>query len=319
MLIDEVTIEVKGGKGGDGKAHFDMTKSKEGADGGNGGNGGSVFVVGVSDLAALNRYRHQKKFKAGNGVNGGVQKMDGKYGEDIELLVPIGTIINNLDTGTKEEILKVGEKIKIASGGKGGRGNVEFKSSRNTSPYEFEQGKEGEEFKIFFELQLIAQIGFVGLPNVGKSSMLNELTAASARVANYKFTTLEPNLGVLDDLIIADIPGLIEGASEGKGLGFKFLRHIQRTRSIVHFISCESEDPKADYETVKKELESYDPELAKKEDYIFLTKHDLLTEDKLKEKIDELKKISENVLAISIHDEKSIQEVRKILKTLGER
>ena len=316
MLIDEVKIEVKGGKGGNGKVHFDTGKLSHGPDGGDGGNGGSVFVVGVSDLGALSHFRFQKNFNAQNGQDGMTQKKHGKNGEDLVFKVPVGTIVHNLTNGEKCEVLEVGQKIEVASGGQGGRGNFEFRSSTNTTPKEAEDGKEGDEFEIFLELQLIADVGFVGLPNVGKSSMLNELTAASVKVANYKFTTLEPNLGVLDDLIIADIPGLIEGASRGKGLGHKFLRHIERTKILVHFLSAESDDPKKDYDTVRKELENYDPELCKKEKYIFLSKHDTLKKEELDEKINEIKKISSNILAVSIYDPDSIEKVRILLHEL---
>ncbi len=319
MLVDEVTIEIKGGRGGDGRAHFDGSKSKEGIDGGNGGDGGSVFAVGVSDLGALNQFRFKKSFQAEKGQNGMTKKMHGRNGEDIILKLPIGTIVANLDTKEKQEILKVGETIKMASGGIGGRGNFEFKSSRNTSPKEFEEGKEGEYFKIFLELQLIAQIGFVGFPNAGKSSMLNELTEASAKVANYKFTTLEPNLGVLDGIILADIPGLILGASSGKGLGIKFLKHIKRTRTLVHFISSESEDLVEDYNIIKNELKDYDTELAGREEYIFLTKHDIFTPKEIEEKLKILKKISPNVMPVSIYDPESIEKVRALFHKLSKK
>ncbi len=316
MFIDEVKIEVKGGKGGNGKVHFDTSKFGQGPDGGDGGDGGSVFVLGVSDLGALNNFRFKKKFQAENGRFGMPQKKHGKNGEDVLLRVPIGTIIHNLTTGTKEEILKVGQKLKIASGGVGGRGNFEFRSSTNTTPRQAEEGKDGDDFEILLELQLIASIGFIGLPNVGKSSMLNELTAASVKVANYKFTTLEPNLGVLDDLIIADIPGLIEGASKGKGLGHKFLRHIKRTKILIHFLSAESDNLKKDYQTIRAELENYDPGLNKKEKYIFLSKYDLLKKEELNKKIAQLKEISKNILAVSIYDPNSIEMVRVLLHKL---
>ena len=319
MLVDEVTIKVKGGRGGSGRAHFDGSLSKEGADGGNGGNGGNVFAVGVSDLGALNKFRFKKKFHAENGGNGGTKKMHGKNGEDVILQVPIGTIVKNLETSESKEILKVGDTIKIASGGDGGRGNVEFKSSTNTSPQQFEEGRHGDDFGIFLELRLVAQVGFVGFPNAGKSSMLNELTAASAKVANYKFTTLEPNLGVLDSLILADIPGLIEGASSGKGLGMKFLKHIKRTKILIHFISSESEDLIGDYTVIENELASYDSELAKKEAYIFLTKHDLFSEKEVKEKLDTLKKVSKHILAVSIHDPESVDKVKTLIHKLTEK
>jgi GTP-binding protein len=316
MFIDEVKIEVKGGKGGNGKVHFDTSKFGQGPDGGDGGDGGGVFVVGVSNLGALSQFRFKKEFHAEDGQYGMVQKKHGRNGEDVFLRVPVGTIVHNLTTGLQEEVLQVDQKIEIASGGIGGRGNFEFRSSTNTTPKEAEEGKEGDDFEILLELQLIAAVGFIGLPNVGKSSMLNELTAASAKVANYKFTTLEPNLGVLDELIIADIPGLIEGASEGRGLGHKFLRHIKRTKILIHFLSAESDDLKRDYETVKKELENYDPELKKKEKYIFLSKYDVLKKEELDEKLKELKKISKNILPVSIYDPDSIENVRMLLHKL---
>lgn len=319
MLVDEVQIEIKGGKGGDGKVHFDTSKMSQGPDGGNGGKGGNVFVVGISDLSALNKFRFKKKFFAQNGENGMTKKKSGRNGDDLYLNVPVGTVIKNLDTQKEHEIIRVGEQIKVASGGKGGRGNYEFRSSVNISPKKAENGREGEYFNIFLELQLIAQVGFIGFPNAGKSSMLNELTEASVKIGNYKFTTLEPNLGVLDDLILADIPGLIEGASSGKGLGFKFLRHIKRTKVLIHFISSESEDLIGDYQVIKNELASYDPDLLEKEEYVFLTKHDLFSKKGIQEKIKILKKVSKNILPVSIHDPESIEQVRILLKKLSEK
>ena len=231
--------------------------------------------------------------------------------------MPVGTIIHNLDIQKDYEIIKVGEQIRAASGGKGGRGNYEFRSSVNISPKKAESGREGEYFNIFLELQLIAQVGFIGFPNAGKSSMLNELTQASAKVGNYKFTTLEPNLGVLDELILADIPGLIEGASQGKGLGTKFLRHIKRTKVLIHFISSESDDLASDYQVIRNELASYSPDLLEKEEYIFLTKHDLFSPSEIKEKIKILKKSAKNILPVSIHDPDSIEKVRTLLHKLA--
>ena len=318
MFIDEVKIKTKGGKGGNGKVHFDTSKFGQGPDGGDGGDGGSVFVIGVSNLGALSQFRFKKEFQAEDGQNGMPQKKHGRNGKNIFLKVPVGTVIHNLTTGLQDEILEIDQKIKVASGGVGGRGNFEFRSSTNTTPKEAEEGKEGDDFEILLELQLIADVGFIGLPNVGKSSMLNELTAASAKVANYRFTTLEPNLGVLDELIIADIPGLIEGASEGKGLGHKFLRHIKRTKILIHFLSAESEDLKRDYEVVIKELENYDLKLKKKEKYIFLSKYDLFKKEELDEKIKELKKLSKNILAVSIYDLNSVKKVRELLHKLVE-
>src|SRR3989344_417030 len=225
MLIDNVTIRVKAGDGGRGAVGFNKTKGSLGPVGGNGGNGGSIFFEGVSDLASLSQFRNKKEAVAANGGNGRGGFVDGPDGEDLVLKIPIGTVITNLETGEIKEIIKIGERIQAAKGGHGGKGNYKFRSSLNTSPTQFQSGKPGEEFKIKIDLKLIADVGLIGLPNAGKSSLLNELTEAKSKVANYPFTALEPNLGVYFELILADIPGLIEGASEGKGLGIKFLQH----------------------------------------------------------------------------------------------
>jgi GTP-binding protein len=236
MLIDDVEIKISAGDGGKGAVAFNKNLMNLGPVGGRGGNGGSVYFEGVSDLSALNQFRFKKDLRAEKGEDGRGQFRDGAAGKDLVLKVPVGTVIHNLDRKTDFEIIKIGEKVLGALGGHGGKGNFLFRSARNTSPTEFQYGLPGENFKIRLELKLIADVGFVGLPNVGKTSLLNKLTRASGKVANYPFTTLEPNLGVYYDLILADIPGLIEGASSGKGLGIKFLRHIERTRVIFHFI-----------------------------------------------------------------------------------
>jgi GTP-binding protein len=209
--------------------------------------------------------------------------------------------------------------VLLARGGGGGRGNFHFRSARNTSPRQFEKGTHGEKFDLKLELKLIADIGFVGLPNAGKSSLLNELTNAKSRVANYPFTTLEPSLGVYYELILADIPGLIEGSSAGRGLGIKFLRHIERTGILFHFISAESQHPKADYETIHKELAIYSAALGQKPEYLFLTKSDLLSPAELKEKLAILKRIDSKVIAISIYDDASIEKVKNILNRIKDK
>lgn len=265
MLIDDVIIEVSSGKGGNGLATFDKTKMTLGPTGGDGGNGGNVYLEGISNIGALSQFRGKKKFWAEDGQEGGPQKKEGRNGKDLTLKVPVGTVIHILTTGEKKEITKIDEKLLICKGGKGGRGNHSFKSSSNTTPKEFEEGKKGRELELRLELKLIADVGFVGLPNIGKSSLLNELTNAKSRVANYAFTTLEPSLGAFYELILADIPGLIEGASFGKGLGIKFLRHIERTRIFFHFISAQSENPIKDYKTIRKEKENIVSDNGKKE------------------------------------------------------
>ncbi len=316
MLIDDITIKVSGGNGGRGAVAFDKNKGSFGPAGARGGNGGNVFFEGVSDLSALNRFRNEKEFFAQNGENGKGQYSDGKTGPDIILKVPVGTVIHNLTNGAETEIVKIGEKILAAKGGHGGKGNFHFRSPVNTSPTQFKEGTPGEEFNLRLELKMIADVGFIGLPNVGKSSLLNEITKAKSKVANYPFTTLEPNLGVYYELILADIPGLIEGASSGKGLGIKFLRHVERTKTLFHFISAESETPMKDYRIVRKELKKYNVALTKKPEYIFLTKSDTVNPKDLKKKISILKKTLTRVLPISVYDWDSLEKVKDILNRI---
>lgn len=319
MIVDEIKIKVSGGKGGDGCVVFDRSKFSQGPSGGNGGNGGNVYFEAVSNLAALNKLRYKKEFLAENGENGKSKLLDGAKGKDIVIKVPIGTVVHNLDNHKNIEITKVGEKVIIAKGGRGGRGNWHFRSSTNTTPMEFEKGINGEQLNLFLELRMIADVGLIGLPSAGKSSFLNALTKAEAKVAAYPFTTLEPNLGDYYGLIIADIPGLIEGASTGKGLGTKFLRHIKRTRVLIHCISSESEDLIKDYKIIKEELEKYEKSLTLKKEYVFLTKTDLISEDEKKKKIKELEKISSDVIAVSIYDKDGLEKIRKLLNKIKEK
>jgi GTP-binding protein len=238
--------------------------------------------------------------------------------------VPVGTICHNLSKptsaqgyGVAKEITKIGQQELIAKGGRGGRGNYLFRSATNTSPRQFEQGKPGESFEIRLELKMIADVGFIGLPNVGKSSLLNELTNAKSKVANYPFTTLEPNLGVYFDLILADIPGLIEGASAGKGLGTKFLRHIERTKILFHFISADSKNPLLDYETVRKELETFNLLLLEKPEYIFISKSDLVPQSVIDQIKNDFEKINKKAFAVSIINLQSLDAVKKLLNGLA--
>lgn len=313
MLIDDVTIKVRAGNGGKGMVTFNKLPCALGPTGGSGGNGGNVYFVGVSELDALKQFRFKKEIEAANGENGKGQCLDGANAEDLYLKVPVGTVIHNLTRHDDLEVVKTGEAVLVAKGGKGGKGNYLFRSSTNTTPMQAQSGLPGEEFELRLELKMIADVGFVGLPNVGKSSLLKELTNANPKVANYPFTTLEPNLGVYYDLILADIPGLIEGAHEGKGLGIKFLRHVERTKIIFHFISAESEDYKADYKTIEKELEDYNPAMLKKQEYIFITKSDLVAPEVLKERLAKFRKKS---VPISIYDYDSIEKVKKILNEI---
>lgn len=322
MLIDNITIKVKAGDGGDGAVAFNGNLMSLGPVGGDGGKGGDIYCEGVSDLSALIQFRNKKEVKTENGGNGRGQFIDGTDGEDLVLKIPVGTVITNVETGLPaqagevREIVKIGESILVARGGKGGKGNFKFRSAINTSPKEFQKGVAGEAATLRLELKLIADVGLVGLPNAGKSSLLNELTNAKSKVANYPFTTLEPNLGVYYELILADIPGLIEGASAGRGLGIKFLQHIERTKILFHLISAESENPTVDYAIVRKELSDYSEKLALKSEYIFLTKSDMVSESDLDDKISALKKMGKAVIPISIHDETSLDKVKEILNDI---
>lgn len=316
MLIDDITIKISAGKGGDGVVGFDKNKFALGPTGARGGNGGNVYFIATDDIGALRAYRHQKKFVAENGKIAGYNLRDGRKGRDLELRAPIGTVIENLTTGKKVELKKMDEKILILKGGLGGRGNWFFRSPGNTTPQEFETGKPGEFGNFHLELKLIADIGLIGFPNVGKSTFLNIVTAAKSKVANYPFTTLEPYLGSYYGLIIADIPGIIKGASEGKGLGAKFLRHIERTKNLFHFVSAESTDPVADYRAIRQELKKHNPELIQKSEYVFLSKADTINPRETKKKLTLLKKENPNTLPLSSIDDKNIEQVKKILNEI---
>ena len=327
MLIDEVTIKVEAGNGGRGAVSFNKNLLALGPAGGSGGNGGSIYFEGVSDLNALGQFRYRKDIKAKDGGNGQAQFRDGADGGDLVLKVPVGTIIRWVEAGDakqkisleqkrEREVLRIGERVLVVKGGHGGKGNFLFRSPGNTSPRQFQEGLPGQRFTMKLELKLIADVGLIGLPNAGKSSLLNELTKAKSRVANYPFTTLEPNLGVYYELILADIPGLIEGASAGKGLGVKFLRHIERTKILFHLISAESENPAKDYKTIKNELKAYNKEMIKKTEYVFLSKSDMVPAKELKKKMTALKKVSKHVFPISVHDWDSLEKVKTILNTI---
>ena len=316
MIIDDVTIIVAGGKGGNGVVRFNKTKMSLGPTGGSGGDGGDVYMKGVSNLDALKQFRFRKDNIAKNGQDGKFQLNDGKAAEDLILLVPVGTIIHNLDNGRDIEIVKIGQTELIAKGGKGGRGNFLFRSATNTTPKEFGKGASGQSFNMRLELKMIADVGLIGLPNAGKSSLLNELTNAKSKVANYAFTTLEPNLGVYYELILADIPGLIEGASLGKGLGIKFLKHTERTKVLFHLVAADSQNPVADYNTVRKELEQYNPALLEKPEYIFLSKSDAVTQDVIEKIKAEFQKLKKDCTEISIINPETLNEVKKILNLI---
>lgn len=312
MLIDEVRISIKAGDGGDGRVHFysDRFRPKGGPDGGDGGDGASVYFKAVSDISRLSQFKRTTKILAPNGSPGGKNQCTGKNGQDLTIDLPVGTIIN-YDNGTSVELVAVGQTVLITKGGKGGKGNYALRSATNQTPMEARSGQKTEAKNLFLQLKLIAQVGLIGLPNAGKTSLLNELTSANAKVANYPFTTLEPNLGVLKSgAIIADIPGLIEGASVGRGLGIKFLKHIERTNLLVHCISCESQNLLSDYQTVRHELENYSSKLAAKKEIIILTKSDLIDDLAI------LAKLQKNLkakLTTSIANDFSLKELSDLI------
>lgn len=318
MLIDDITIRIRAGHGGRGAVAFDKNKMAIGPTGAAGGKGGSIYLEGVSDIGALRHFRFTKEVAAANGEDGRSQFRDGHDGEDLVIKVPVGTTAHNLLSGVDYDILKIGERVRIARGGNGGKGNFHFRSPINTSPKEFQHGLSGDEFDMRFELKLIADVGLIGYPNAGKSSLLNMLTAAKAKVGNYRFTTLEPNLGAYYDLVLADLPGLIEGASEGKGLGMKFLRHIERTRVLFHLVSAESDNPVRDYLAIREELGKFNKELLYKPEYVFLSKSDMADEAALKKHLSALKKASVTAQPLSVIDDNLLDSLKKVLNKIAE-
>jgi len=313
MFIDEADILVQGGHGGAGIVSFGKTMGS-GPDGGNGGRGGDIYFSAVSDITLLVQFTQQTAFEAGFGRPGGKNLKSGKDGVELEIKLPVGTTV--IDKKTKEilfEMENIGQRELICKGGKGGRGNYEFRNPRRTTPKFAQPGLPGEKKEITLILKLIADFGLIGLPNAGKSSLLNELTNTQVKTAAYAFTTLTPNLGVFKGKVIADIPGLIEGASAGRGLGVSFLKHIEKVGVLLHCISSETADPEADYKTIREELENYNEELLKKPEIILITKSDL-TDPKTIEKIyKKLKNKAKKVLNVSIHDWESIEELKNVL------
>ncbi len=316
MLIDELTVTIKAGDGGNGAVAFNKVKLSRGPTGADGGNGGSVYFEGTGDINALMVFASRKEIEAERGRDGRGQFLDGRKGEDYILKVPTGTTVTNLETNFSQNIEEVGQRVLAAGGGVGGRGNFKFRSATNTTPMEHEDGTKGDIATYKIELRLIADVGLVGLPNAGKSTLLNELTAAKSRIANYAFTTLEPHLGSYYGVILADIPGIIEGASGGKGLGVKFLKHIERTKVLFHLIAADSDDVIRDYKVIHKELETFNPKLIKKTEHVFLTKTDSVTPEEVKEKMALLKKIKQHPIAISVLEPESLQEVKNILNKI---
>ena len=320
-FLDQVKIYIKAGNGGDGSPSFRREKFIEfgGPDGGDGGNGGSVVLISERNLNTLIDYRYQQHHKAQRGDNGAGQNRTGKGGDDLILKVPIGTQVFEEDNKTLiYDFKKEGEKFVAAAGGKGGLGNTRFKSSTNRAPKKFTKGTKGEEFTIWLQLKTIADIGIIGLPNAGKSSLLAAITNANPKIANYKFTTLNPNLGVAQydnkEIVLADIPGLVEGAHEGVGLGIQFLKHIERCKSLLHLIDITNLDLKESYDQVKKEIANYSSEMMNKKEIVVLNKIDLVDKDIIDEIILEFSKdINCEIITLSTLDKNSIAQLKSKL------
>ena len=325
-FVDEVDIEIKAGKGGNGIASFRREKYIEygGPDGGDGGDGGSIYLKGTKNLNTLADFRTKKKFDAKSGESGMSKNKTGKKGDDLDILVPLGTIVLNADNGVLiSELIKHDERLLVAKGGKHGFGNLRFKSSTNRSPRKATKGSDGEELGLKLELKLLADAGFLGKPNAGKSSLLRAMTKAKPKVANYPFTTLNPSLGVVDigygeSYVIADIPGLIEGAAEGIGLGTQFLKHLSRTNILLHVVDIQNiEDNKVndDLAEINLELKKFDENLSRKKQYIIFNKIDLVSDEDLNIIKKEIYKTyeKEDVFFTSTVNNNGVEELKKYI------
>jgi GTP-binding protein len=340
-FIDEMTFYAEAGRGGDGVVRWRQEKfvPKGGPAGGDAGRGGNFYILAVRDVHILAKYKAKKDFSASRGEDGGKKSLHGKNGDDFILELPIGSIVKNLGTDEEWQLTEEGQKIQILRGGFGGFGNEHFKSSTNTTPQESRVGGEGEKGNFKIELELFGDVGLIGLPSAGKSSLLNSLTNAQAKVGDYAFTTLDPNLGDFYGYVIADLPGIIEGAAEGKGLGVKFLKHIKRTKMLAHLVSFENLSKGSTgmmkvYKEIRKELEKYDKKfsfagntgdnLVSKDEIIILTKSDVLLEEKdsgkkiIEREKAKFEKLGKKVFVLSLYDDKSVKkfsdELIKILK-----
>lgn len=315
MFVDELELYAKAGDGGHGVVRWRSMKfrPKAGPSGGNGGNGGHVFMRAVRDTNRLAKYTGNKEFYADDGEAGRKNSEHGKGAEDMYIDIPVGSTVIDLDRDRTYTLFTEGETVEVLKGGRGGLGNEHFKSSTNRTPTESTEGTPGEEGRFKIEVAVIADVGLVGLPNAGKSTLLNAFTNATSAIGSYPFTTTEPHLGALYEFVVADIPGLIDGAAAGKGLGHKFLRHVMRTSMLLHLVSLENEDPLAVYREIRQELESYDEALAAKEEWIVLTKVDTSIEEIYEEVVKECEALGRPVYVISATTGEGVKELRDAL------
>jgi GTP-binding protein len=315
LFVDYAEIEIAAGDGGNGAVSFRHEKyiPKGGPNGGDGGRGGDVFLRASANLATLLDFRYKRKYKAQHGTKGGNNNCYGPAGESIYIDLPVGTVVTDVETGEKlADLTADGQIVEIARGGRGGRGNTHFKSSTNQVPRRAEEGQPGEKRKVSLELKLIADVGLVGFPNAGKSTLLSRVSEARPKIADYPFTTKVPNLGIVHlpgykSFVMADIPGLIEGAHQGKGMGIQFLRHIQRTRILVYLIDVTSVDPRGELATLRNEMESFDNELVKKPSIVVFNKIDLIAERPVK--LDNVNSYGEEIHFISAVTGENIEEL----------
>lgn len=312
MFVDEITIQAKAGDGGNGVVRWRHEKYRPmaGPSGGNGGNGGDVYVRAVKDLNRLSKYTGSKVFESDNGDAGSNQSQHGGNADDTYIDIPVGSRVTDVHRRRHFELTTVGETQKILKGGSGGLGNEYFKSSTNQSPMESTDGTPGEDGEFLLEVALMVDVGFIGLPNAGKSTLLNSITNAQSRIGAYPFTTLEPHLGDFYGYTLADIPGLIGGAADGKGLGHKFLRHVSRTKMLLHLVSLENENPEKTYYTIREELSQYDSSLLEREEWIILSKKDLVEQSFIDEVKETLAKTGNRVLVIAENDPESIKDLK---------
>lgn len=315
MFVDQLEIFAKAGDGGDGVERWrhEKFRPRAGPSGGDGGNGGDVYLEAVRDLNLLAKYTGNPEFIADRGGDGQNDSLFGRGAKELTIKVPVGSVVTDTERGTKYELFEAGQRICILHGGRGGRGNEHFKSSTNRSPTETTPGQVGESGTFLIEVTLMVDVGFIGLPNAGKSTLLNAFTNARSRVGAYPFTTLQPHLGDLFGYVLADIPGLIAGASTGKGLGHTFLRHVTRTKMLLHLVSLESDNPLEDYYTIRNELSSYGRSLEEKEEWIIFTKKDLTNKEVLDALQPDIDKLENRVFVISVETGESVKELQDAL------